>query len=34
MSRDPGLFIQDILDACLKITSISDGMELATFSAN
>jgi uncharacterized protein with HEPN domain len=34
MSRDPGLFVQDILDACRKITSLADGMDISSFSVD
>ena len=32
MSRDPGLFLQDILEACAKLTQLIDGVDLRAFS--
>ena len=32
MSRDPGLFLQDILDACGKLTQLLDGLDRSAFS--
>jgi uncharacterized protein with HEPN domain len=34
MSRDPGLYVQDILDACRKVVLLAEGMDLSTFSAD
>ncbi len=34
MSRDPRLFLQDILDAATKVASYTDGMSQEAFEAN
>lgn len=32
MSRDPGLFLQDILEACEKVRQLLDGIDRSAFS--